>query len=444
MLYDFHDVVIVPIFLLRSEFRVLVPGGGTDGGVPFMAEQVNHTNSEVVYYDFSKTSMSFTQFRVKARGCLKVVWVIDWIESIPRLGLGKFDFSLSTGVLHHLKSPQIGLNIVNEAQLEHGGAEFMVYGKIGRAGVYLMQELLRVVNKEEQGISGEVKNAKSILSALPSFHWFHHQDMNDHKTMGDVGIYDLLLHKRDVAFTKFDLYSWLEKGGYNVVDFPVPENAIPISLKIIINDMHLLEKLTRMNNPVPHAIGEVICSKIRKQDIYVSKQKHSVASLSMTEDVVFAYGSPLGFRHVMSDKSNYQTLRNKTFVVAKFRPDQFEEGKGDYKSHIRKNYSYRDRFVWPLTDFNEFVIVALTKKPTQPKTLFSLIKDYNHVTKSNLSNEAGTKLFSDLFSYINDFKIFFFKHKSIPAFPLTCYSNLYTVFGNSPTPDANIISQNSI
>ncbi len=98
------DVAIGTLFLFRSEFRVLVPGGGTDGGVPFMSEQVNYTNSEVVYYDFSKTSMSFTQFKVKARGSLKVVWVIGWIESIPRLGLGNFDFSVSTGVLHHLKS----------------------------------------------------------------------------------------------------------------------------------------------------------------------------------------------------------------------------------------------------------------------------------------------------------------------------------------------------
>ena len=99
--------------VLITQFRVLVPGGGTDGGVPFMAEQINDTNSEVVYYDFSKTSMSITQSKIKTRQSLQVVvWIIDWIESIPRLGLGKFDFSLSTGVLHHLKIPQKGLNIV--------------------------------------------------------------------------------------------------------------------------------------------------------------------------------------------------------------------------------------------------------------------------------------------------------------------------------------------
>ena len=60
-----------------------------------MAEQVYDTNSEIVYCDFSKPSMSISQLKVKMRGSSKVVWIIDWIESLPRLGLGKFDFAVS-------------------------------------------------------------------------------------------------------------------------------------------------------------------------------------------------------------------------------------------------------------------------------------------------------------------------------------------------------------
>ena len=49
----------------RSEFRTLIAGGGTDGGAPFMAEQLNHTNFEVVYLDFSYSSMEIAQYRAK-------------------------------------------------------------------------------------------------------------------------------------------------------------------------------------------------------------------------------------------------------------------------------------------------------------------------------------------------------------------------------------------
>ena len=107
-----------------------------------MAEQLNHTNSEVVYFDFSRTSMSIAQYRTKMRGWLKIVWVMDWIESIPRLGLGNFDFVVSTGVLHHLKSSQNGLNIISGLQQANGGAEIMVYGTYGRTPIYWIQKLV--------------------------------------------------------------------------------------------------------------------------------------------------------------------------------------------------------------------------------------------------------------------------------------------------------------
>ena len=225
-----------------------------------MAEQGNGTNSEIVYIDFSKTSMSITQFKIKIRHCMNVIWVIDWIESIPQLGLGKFDFAVSTGVLHHLKSSQKGLNIVNDVQLDYGGAELMVYGKYGRTSVYQIQELLRIINQKENGLSDEITNAKSVVNSLPSFHWFHHRKMTDLENTGDVGIYDLLLHKRDVAFSMFDLYSWLANGGYNIVDVTNSEDATQISLNTMIDDGLLYKRLVQMDTQVQHAIGEILCS----------------------------------------------------------------------------------------------------------------------------------------------------------------------------------------
>ena len=423
------------------EFRTLVPGGGTDGGVPFLAEQSNHTNSEIVYVDFSKSSTSIIQFKIKLRGWLKVVWVIDWIESIPRLGLGMFDFAVSTGVLHHLKSPRKGLDIVHDAQMEYGGAEFMVYATTGRIAVYIIQRLIRVINQNEQELRNEIKNAKTILNILPSSNWFNNHELSDHKTMGDVGIYDLLLHKRDVAFSKFDLYSCLENSGYIVVDFACPSDATSLNLNNVFHDGPLLEKITRMDTPAPYAIGEIIYGATTKQQIYVSKQHNSIASLSLTEDVIYAYGSPTGFRHVMSDKSNYYKLRNKTFVFAKFLQHQVAEEGRDFKLFTTKDKPYTGKFIWPLTEFNEFVIGSLTRKPIRPKTLLSLITDFKDLTKSNLTLEEGISMFKDLFAYIKDFKIFFFKHKSIPTFPITCCGNLYSVFGSYRIPNSKTITQ---
>ena len=42
-------------------------GGGTGGGTNYLAEQLNHTNSEVVYIDFSVISMDISKKRAKVR-----------------------------------------------------------------------------------------------------------------------------------------------------------------------------------------------------------------------------------------------------------------------------------------------------------------------------------------------------------------------------------------
>ena len=185
---------------LRSEFRSLVAGAGTDGGVPYLAEQLHQTNHETVYLDFSIQSMKIAQFKATMRGSMNIIWVVDWLESIPKLGLGKFDFIGCTGVLHHLKSPLKGLKIINEAQIGHGGANLMVYGTYGRTGVYQVQKLFQTIGMRDTGLLRELEIAKSILKILPEDHSFNHLPFNEDMKMGHAGIYDLLLHKRDTSF----------------------------------------------------------------------------------------------------------------------------------------------------------------------------------------------------------------------------------------------------
>ena len=416
----------------RSQFRTIIAGGGTDGGVNFMAEQLNHTNSEVVYFDFSSTSMSIAQRRSKYRGSLKVVWIIDWIESIPRLGLGNFDLAVSTGVLHHLKSPQRGLSIVNDVQLPDGGAEFMVYGTYGRTPIYWIQKALRLLNEQEHKIDDELKNAKHILQALPKNHPFNKNNIADHKTMGDIGIYDLLLHKRDVSFTILSVNRWLQNSGYNLVDHTNPENKITISLDSRIEEKWLHQKILRSSTPKIDEIGEIIFGWLTKQDLYASKKLNSEAKMDDLENtLIYAYGSPMGFRNVISGK-NDRPLRNESFVFSTLARSLHNEESNSALEHIQRIRQNKGavvgKLVWPLTKFNTFMLEKLTKKPIRPMSLLSLINNFVVETNSNLTNEEGKRRFEKLYSYVKDSRIFFLKHKSVPTFPLTCCSrNLYTI-----------------
>jgi SAM-dependent methyltransferase len=274
-----------------------------------MGEQLKHTNSETVYFDFSNSSMQIAQSRAKMRGSLNIIWIIGWIESISRHGLGNFDFVLSTGVLHHLKNPQKGLNMLNDIQLEHGGASFMVYGKYGRTGIYHLQELMRKINGPSQSMDNELHSANVILEILSEKHWFHHFTFTDTETFGNNGIYDLLLHKRDRSYSIQELHLWLERGSYNFVEFLRSEDTTNLSLKgRKLKALKLLyNKLLKMNICEQQRISEVIWGKVFKQEIFASKQPNSKSnnSTNPTSHYQFTLDSPKTDRVSYDDYNKY-------------------------------------------------------------------------------------------------------------------------------------------
>ena len=48
-------------------FRVLIAGGGIGDTTMFLAEQLNHTDAEIVYLDFSPASLKIAQERAAIR-----------------------------------------------------------------------------------------------------------------------------------------------------------------------------------------------------------------------------------------------------------------------------------------------------------------------------------------------------------------------------------------
>ena len=79
------------------------------------------------------------------------------------LGMGSFEELQCSGVLHHLKRPSYGLNILKDSLTESGGMALMVYGKYGRTSVYQTQDLLKIINSYQKDIEIELQNSIHIL-----------------------------------------------------------------------------------------------------------------------------------------------------------------------------------------------------------------------------------------------------------------------------------------
>lgn len=272
-------------------FRCLVVGGGTGDSAIYLADQLKNKNTEIIYLDLNKSSMEVAQKRAEIRGLKNIKWVNDSILNIPNLKLGKFDYINCTDALNHLANPDMGLKNLKDSLKPEGGMGLMVYAKYGRTGVYQIQDLMNMVNKDAKSRVEEVINGKLILDNLPATNWHKRgwELFSNYKNLSEAEVYDMFLHKRDKAYSIPELYKLVENASLNFVDYLDPIEKVLLKPENYIKDSSLLQKIKKMDKVAQEAICEILTGNITKHSFYVSNQKDSVASLDDLDNVPYFY-----------------------------------------------------------------------------------------------------------------------------------------------------------
>lgn len=260
-------------------FRALVAGGGTGDATVMLAQQ--HADAgveaEIVHLDISEASTAVARARVEARGLSGVRFLHGPIEALPELGTGAFDYIDCCGVLHHLADPAAGLAALKNSLAPGGGMGIMVYAPFGRTGVYHAQAMLRM-------IAGDVPDperidvARHLLADLPATNWLRRNShVGDHIDQGDAGIYDLLLHRRDRAYSVPELADLLRRGGMRPVDFTDPARYDPA---VYLSDPALVERVRALDWLQRCAFAELLAGNMKTHILYAVRADNEADTLA--------------------------------------------------------------------------------------------------------------------------------------------------------------------
>lgn len=273
-------------------YHALVAGGGTGDATVFLAEQLRERGGRVVHLDLSTASMEVAKQRCAVRGLTNVEWVHGSLLDLPKMGLGPFDHINCSGVLHHLSDPDQGLAALRAVLRDDGSMGIMLYGQYAREGVYQMQALLRLLNQGETDMDACVRTARVTLGAVPASNWYKFGEklISDVWKFGDPGIYDLLLHSQDRAYTVPQLYDYVEKLGMRLVAFGRPLDRMLLTPEFSIREPRLLQRLNNLQERDRQAAMEIFTGTAIKHSFYVSPRADSVASLDDLDNVPFLYG----------------------------------------------------------------------------------------------------------------------------------------------------------
>jgi SAM-dependent methyltransferase len=252
-------------------FRALVAGGGTGDACIMLAQQLadRRCPGEVVYLDISTASRQICEARAKARGLRNINFLTGSLLDLPTMPIGQFDYIDCTGVLHHLPDPAAGMRALGSVLNPDGGMGVMLYGEYGRSGVYPLQEILRTLAPPSMALEDRIAMTKRLIRFLPTTNLFRRNPyLNDHVTGGDAGLYDLLLHSCDRAFTVPDIGAMARESGLRVVAFLEPvryEPATYMSDPIIARQASSLPLLERA------AFAERLAGNLRTHIFYATR-----------------------------------------------------------------------------------------------------------------------------------------------------------------------------
>ncbi len=269
-------------------FRALVAGGGTGDGLIMLAQHLSdrHCPAEIVYLDLSTAARAIAEERARMRNLGNIRFMSGSLLDLPNLNLGRFDYIDCCGVLHHLGDPAAGLAALAGALAPEGGMGVMVYGALGRTGIYPMQAMLRTLAAHAPAPAvtpaAQLQTARDLLRELPVTNWLRRNPaIGDHLAGGDAGLHDLLLHAQDRAYSVAELAALANGAGLEIAAFIEPWRYDPASY---LTDAGLLRRLARLD-PIERAgFAEQLAGNLKRHVVYLVRAGRAAAAVARPSD----------------------------------------------------------------------------------------------------------------------------------------------------------------
>ena len=140
---------------------------------------------------------------------------------------GGFDVIISSGVLHHLASPDEGLRQLRRVLAPHGVISLMVYGTFGRQVLYRMVRAMDVLIPRDRPVSERLAVARR-LTQLPMADALRVGPIELTETLHDNELVDRYLNVNETSYDVASLWELLERHDLKCLRWVEPEDwAVP-------------------------------------------------------------------------------------------------------------------------------------------------------------------------------------------------------------------------
>lgn len=191
----------------RPDLDILIAGCGTNQAAVFA---LSNPAARVVAIDVSQASLDHHQALKNTYDLANLELHRLPIEHVSELGRD-FDLIVSSGVLHHLADPVVGMSSLAGVLRPDGVLGIMLYARYGRLGVDMMQGIFRDLGLTQSRES--IEKVREALTTLPAEHPVRSYLAIAPDLEFDAGLVDTFLHGRDRDYTVNECIDLTEAAG---------------------------------------------------------------------------------------------------------------------------------------------------------------------------------------------------------------------------------------
>jgi SAM-dependent methyltransferase len=294
-----------PYATATDDLDILIAGCGTTQAPKFA---INLPNARITAIDISEQSINHTQMLIDKHGIANIDLHRMPIERILDLG-NTYDLIISTGVLHHLPEPAVGLRALRDVLRQDGSMYLMLYAKYGRDGIYYMQDMFRRMGITAANATPEdLEGMASLVETLPPYHSLAAKRLFFNDLSSHIELVDLFLHPQDEAYSIPDIYSLLEKCDMKMQKMLFRAHYDPVCTPLI--NSPFFSKIHSLPLAERFAIGElfragsimhyfIACRDDRPHETYVTDTWKRLIPIRLPGTSVASIDTPEGKKTVL-------------------------------------------------------------------------------------------------------------------------------------------------
>ena len=252
---------------------ILIAGCGSDQAAILAKCNPNHS---FVGIDLSENSLKHEKKLIKENNIENLKLYHDDFRSVKFKN--KFDYIISSGVIHHLDEPGTGLKYFNQNLKDEGVIYIMVYGDKKSYATNQVKQLFKKLNLKQNPESiNFVMNTIGKLNNLHPAKIFAEteikQDLNH-----PSGVVDFFLHKKENFFSIKELIKLLNKNKLIIKNF-ANGRIKPLTKFFTDAPLHVKEKINSLPIEEKLEISQILNWNDRKIDLICCKSKNKKNSI---------------------------------------------------------------------------------------------------------------------------------------------------------------------